>query len=326
MQKIYLLFSLLLLLACAPCVLDAKSTPNTSAKIRQTSLNKINYLSLNDIARKLGMQLSFDQSRIYLKKGKIVFTFNNQKRYAGYNGTEISLLFAPYASKGSVWVSKLDYELVITPLLTARYMRQHKVQTICIDPGHGGNDPGCKNGKVYEKKINLEVALRLRAKLKALGYNVVMTRTTDRDLSLSARPEIAKKNKAQLFISIHCNSTKNKSVNGVETFAPTPIGAASTSDKTPRAIRYPSNAYDRNSFRLAFELQRGTKKAMNASDRGVKHARYVVIRDATMPAALVEIGFLSNTAEAKKMIAPAYQDQIANQIAQAVLRYHKSLK
>lgn len=169
---------------------------------------------------------------------------------------------------------------------------------IVIDPGHGGKDPGAttKIG-VYEKDIALAVALKVGALLK--DYEVVYTREEDVYVGLAERALIANQVSADLFVSVHCNSAPNASANGMEVYVHTTHSAAST--RAAHAI------YDR------------LLPASGLRGRGVKANDYAVLRETSMPAVLVELGFVSNEGDRAKLISEGWQDRAAEAIVAGIM-------
>lgn len=179
--------------------------------------------------------------------------------------------------------------------------------SICIDPGHGGKDPGAvddtKDDKIYseESDIALKVATQFANELKFLGAKVIMTRTGDTYPTLGERCRIANTNNVDVFVSIHCNSFSPSS-QGVETLF---------------------NPKSKEGKRLAGLMQQELV-ATRAVTRGIKERNDLYVLNGTkMPAVLVEVGFLSNVAEEAKLNIPAYQALIAKVMAKAILRYRK---
>ena len=167
---------------------------------------------------------------------------------------------------------------------------------ICIDSGHGGADAGAVNGKQKEKDYTLAIATKVADKLKGLGYTVMMTRDTDKALTLKQRCDVG--NKGTVFVSIHLNSAVNKNANGIETFW------WKKGDKT-----------------LAANIQNSLVKLFpEERNRGLKTAEYYVLKNTKVPAALVEVGFLSHDPTAKKFNSYSYQDRIANAIVNGILQ------
>jgi N-acetylmuramoyl-L-alanine amidase len=172
---------------------------------------------------------------------------------------------------------------------------------VVIDPGHGGHDLGGHYGKVYEKHLALDTAMRLEHYLKASGYRTVMTRRSDAFISLPRRVAIGNQYRNSIFVSIHYNYTWKSDVSGLETYY-----------------------YSSSSRELAAHIHAGMHKRVRASDRGVKFARYHVIRNSENPAVLVECGFVSNAQERERMKTGTFRDGIARGIAEGIARYRRS--
>ena len=172
--------------------------------------------------------------------------------------------------------------------------------TVIIDAGHGGKDKGGSWGKVYEKHLALDTAFRLERYLKLKGYQVVMTRTEDRYLSLSERTRIANQFNNAIFVSIHINKAGRTGASGIETFFYSDAGR-----ELGQAVQ----------SRMIAQAQ--------AVDRGNKRATYYVLKKSYNPAILAEIGFVSNAAERKKMKQGRYRDGVAKSIAEGIVAYDK---
>ena len=194
-----------------------------------------------------------------------------------------------------------------------------------IDAGHGGKDVGAIGvNKKKEKDITLAIALKLRKKLIRLGYAVRLTRSGDTFPTLQRRVQLWQftRPRPDLFIFIHCNAAKNSSVSGIETFAVTPSNAPSTADAKPENKVYSGNYFNRRNTMLAYYIQRSLCKSLpGAVDRGVKHARFYVIRNVTCPAVLIETGFISNKTECSKLSSDSYQERVADSILTGILYY-----
>lgn len=172
---------------------------------------------------------------------------------------------------------------------------------VCIDAGHGGAQPGAVNGKYLEKDAALQIAERTADLLEKRGFDVLMTRETDKTLSLRQRCDISNDAGAAAFISIHLNSHTNKAAHGAETWRFTRGGALSKS--------------------LAKGIQTELILATGARDRGIKsNTTFYVLKHTIAPAAVVECGFISNSAECKKLFNPEYQDKVAGGIAAGIVK------
>ncbi len=174
-------------------------------------------------------------------------------------------------------------------------------RTVVIDPGHGGHDQGGHYGKVYEKHLALDTAMRLENYLKAAGYRTVMTRRSDSFISLSRRASLGNSYDNSIFVSVHYNYTWKRDVTGLETFY--------------------NNA---RSKVLANYIHSGMMRRAKTGNRGVKYARYYVIRRAKNPAVLVELGFVSNARERERMKKASWRDSLARGIAEGIAKYQSA--
>ena len=280
---------------------------------------------LLDAASGLGAAVSRSASQIALTRGKERLLFYPGRRYASFNNIRVNLCYPLLMQKTNPYLAKVDYENLLVPFLGSRLPYKHKIGRIVIDPGHGGRDRGTAGRRLQEKTITLNLSNRVANILRAYGYKVELTRTRDTTLSLGARSAYANKRGADLFVSIHVNSAADRSVRGIETFCLTPEGAASSNSGQPVTSRYAGNAKNPNNFLLAYHLQRAMLLQTKASDRGVKFARFAVLRDIRCPGALVEVGFVSNRSDEANLGSAAYQDKLARGIAAGILNYHRSL-
>ena len=182
-------------------------------------------------------------------------------------------------------------------------------RTVCIDAGHGGSDPGALNRSVgiNEKQVTLDIALRLAKHLKSQGWNVVMTRSSDRDVSwagssakqeLGARAKVANNYGVDLFVSIHANASVNSDINGT-------------------SIHW----YKGSDFRLAQQLESGVMGATGRKNRGLVKNRFYVLAHTEMPAVLIETAFLTNPSEGKLLASPKFRERIARGIASGLNLY-----
>jgi len=233
----------------------------------------------------------------------------------------VTFLFSPIEKNGVVYISEMDFLKVLDPALR-RKLPRHKLKRIMIDPGHGGTDKGAPGPGVNEKDVNLQIAHQLAARLRSYGFEILMTRTTDMTLPLQNRTDYCAKYQPDLFISLHCNASTNKSVTGIETWLLAPCGGQSAQENTPKATLDPGNKFDRYNFRLAFEIHKAMMTTFPKSvDRGVKASRFFVLRNATAPAVLMEVGFISNYAEGKTLAAVATQKKIVEAIVLGLSEY-----
>jgi len=234
-------------------------------------------------------------------------------------------------------------------LLSLLDIQAQQMFTVVIDPGHGGKDPGSIGAIVYEKNINLSVAQLLGNLIEGNHeeVNVIYTRKTDIFLPLDERANIANRNKADLFISIHVNSVKRNAPSGAETFT---LGLASSEENLEVAMRENGvilmeddylrkyEGFDPNSSEsyiifelmqsrhleqsvsLASEIQKSFVRS-NRGNRGVKQAGFLVLRKTSMPSVLIELGFLSNRIEERYLASKEGQKEMAQSIYRAFANY-----
>jgi N-acetylmuramoyl-L-alanine amidase len=197
---------------------------------------------------------------------------------------------------------------------------------VLLDPGHGGDDAGAPGpGRVTEKKLNLDIAKRVRDRLADTGLRVLMTRDRDRTADLADRQRRAAQWNADLFVSIHLNSSADRNVHGTETYVVPAAGFPSTAQadaaRKSEAAGVPGNQFNAANLVLAYYLQKGLLTCTQSEDRGIKRARFYVIRNAPCPAALVECGFLSHREEGARLLNDAYRDRVAEGIARGIMTY-----
>lgn len=286
------------------------------------------YVRINDWAREnaFGVQ--------WIKRDEIVQLANNGTKIrlevhspeAQINGIAVRLLFPLVQNADTIYVSRLDLQTTFAPVLfPPRSHAKGSLKTICLDPGHGGKDPGFRVGSNQEKRYTLLLAQELRDQLKRAGFNVSLTRTRDYFLELPDRPEVARRRKADLFISLHFNAAEASpgSVQGAEVYCLTPPGAPSTNARgeVGGAGWFAGNRFNEQNMLLAYQLQKALTREVGIEDRGVHRARFAVLRDAVMPAVLIEAGFMSHPVEGHKIFTPAYRRQIARAIVDGVMSY-----
>lgn len=263
----------------------------------------------------------------------------------------VVIMSSPVEVKKSICYVGDDFkDKIIDPMIVdknglANYSLSY-FKKVIIDAGHGGKDPGTigKSG-LEEKKVTLDISKRVRKILKRNGLQVVMTRKKDEFVSLKNRTEISSRERADLFISIHANSSPAKSVHGLEVFTLKQLGRKER--KEEQRVRNQKTKYKHFSMvqnnrslenilsdmmyvhkqavsrDVAMQTGKKTAKFIKAKNRGLKHARFFVLRNTLIPSILVEVGFLSNYREEKYLKSGAYRQKIAYGIARSILDYAK---
>lgn len=199
---------------------------------------------------------------------------------------------------------------------------------IVLDPGHGGQDSGAMCGTVLEKDLTLDVALRAETLLRSAGFTTVLTRASDRYLSLAERAAVANREKHSLFVSIHFNDGERAAASGVETYF-------AARQSTPGLRLFSWLSFFRSSGEpepivaqsenLARFLQDALIQQTHAVNRGIKSEQFYVIANVRHPAALIEGGFMTNPADVTKLTTAAYRQQIASAISDGIHRYRQVL-
>ena len=216
-----------------------------------------------------------------------------------------------------------------------------------IDPGHGGRDAGAlgRRYRLREKEAALSIARKVRTRLETAGLRVIMTRDDDRFIPLPQRVEIADKNGADLFVSVHINASKTKKLNGFECYF-----LSDATDDNAMALEAIENAYTRigegaqiehskpldktlwdmaltenraESAALAGSICTAIDKSAVTKNRGIRSARFFVLKNNHIPSVLVEVGYISNRSDEKKIQDSEFHDKIADGVASGILEYKK---
>ncbi len=220
-----------------------------------------------------------------------------------------------------------------------------RFDTVVVDAGHGGHDHGARGpGGLLEKELVLELSLKLAKKLREQGLAVVLTRDDDTYIPLEQRTSIANDARADLFLSIHANASRSTGVNGIETYF---LSLEASDEDARRAAEAENQAFERAEdrapvpedplFHILGDMIE-TEQMMASSEfaalaqveldhldgghsRGVKQAPFVVLMGVQMPASLLEVGFISNPSEEKRLRRKSYQGQIVDSIVRAVKEF-----
>jgi N-acetylmuramoyl-L-alanine amidase len=301
---------------CTAMVIHAGTAPAAASPLQRESLDTL--------ARRYGFgaPLKMGMERVLRSQySTVVFTAGSRK--LRFNDT-LLCLNGPALNKSATWtITRHDSRNMLDPLLRpSATVRGDDIATIVLDPGHGGSDSGAIGHRnVYEKKAVLDVAKRARDLLKAQGLSVRLTRDQDYFIPLSKRTSLAHRWGADLFVSIHFNASANSSVSGIETYVCSSPGFASTMGGRADPRTYKGNHFDKKNTLLGYYLHRGMLKQVKTTDRGIKHARFEVLRTAPCPAVLLECGFITNKSEAAKVISRQHRAALAKGIANGIMSY-----
>ncbi|MBN2831510.1 MAG: N-acetylmuramoyl-L-alanine amidase [Candidatus Omnitrophica bacterium] len=323
------------------------------------SLNGTAYYSLSALCQSRGVSLKYD---IYTRTANLIKDNHVIDLMVGDNLVLVDkrallLKYPVDMHQGMIVVPAQFKELALDPLFkVARAPAKPRemplglfIKKVVIDPGHGGKDPGAigRTG-LKEKDVNLDIAKRLANRFRQEGVEVIMTRNSDVFIPLGKRVEIANNSRADLFISIHANANKTRSLHGFEVYYVSPTVNDSTraayaakhfylnldssyfasNSQTLKAILWDMiYTYNRaKSISLGRDICRAAGDNLNVRIIGVKDARFEVLRGTRMPAVLIEVGFLSNAREEQLLRDGHYRDKLAQSILEGVFDYAKKLQ
>jgi N-acetylmuramoyl-L-alanine amidase len=295
--------------------------------LERMTVSGSDYVRLAEWAESAGCTLKWNKKdgEIDVSGPSARLNFSIDSRRAEISGVSVWLCLPVVNRSGVPWISLVDVNSTIEPIISPR-KSEARVQTICLDPGHGGVDTGEAQGRNYEKKYTLLLARELASLLAEHGFKVVMTRTEDGAVELSERPQLAARRGADLFVSLHYNAA-DSSVHGVEVFCLAPPGMNSSDAGGGKSI-HPAetgNAQDGHNVLLAYHVQKSITRNMPLEDLGLKRSHFEVLRLAHMPAILIEGGFLSNPAEAKNIYDASFRKRIARAIVDGIVAYKQAV-
>lgn len=313
-------WALFLLAALCACDTPRRGSPRTFTQDGE------HYVRIRDLASHYGLgKPRADGNRFQLSDSRHVIRLEQDSRRVEINGVQV-WMHDPLVKRRRHWsLARIDIETLFDPLLRyAEHLPPYQVRLVVLDPGHGGRDTGGRSESgLLEKDLVLDISRRVRAHLADNGFQVRMTRNTDTYLPLPERTERARNWTADLFVSIHLNTASNPDAQGAESFVLTAEGRNSTQDTgaRPADLRHQGNEHNAANVVLGYAVQRRLLESTGNADRGLRRARFAVLRDAPCPAVLVECAFLSHHKEEQRLREIAYRERIAKGIAQGIMDY-----
>lgn len=291
-------------------------------------VNGRDYLTVDNISKFYGLpaEVAPSGTQIKLETVKNPLEFIRGSREVFINGARSWLCFPLLEHDGKFLVSRTDVAKTIEPLVRPhRVANAGKVRTVVLDPGHGGHDKGAVSRYGSEKNFALDVARQLRPLLQAKGLRVIMTREGDYFVPLEVRARIANAARDSIFVSIHFNATnRDPSATGFEIFSFTPRGAPSTSDNwvtSSSASVQAGSQVDAQSLALSACIYHSLLGHIPEFDRGIKRARFAVLRQTKVPAVLVEGGFLTERGESRLISKKDWRGKLAQAISVGIENY-----
>ena len=299
-----------------------------------------------------------DKAKEVLKIWGHEFVFTYANKYAVLDGVSYRIKYPCRYEKDNFLIGIEDFKFLLSQatefdinldgnILSINTKNNERGSiVIVIDPGHGGKDPGAigKNG-TYEKNIVLDISRRISSIIGDEDVDVILTRDSDVFIPLADRTQIANEKGANVFISIHCNASKNRQITGIETFFLSPAKnhyARTTASLENAALLLEENPpvkdlddveiiiadmlhseYIKESYRLSQLIQDKLISNIKRKDRGVNQAGFYVLAGAFMPSVLIEIGFISNPDEEKMLNQAYFRQRVSQSISDGIIAFLK---
>ena len=314
-------------LTAAVALADTTTFAGTEWEIIKVSGH--DYLTVDNISRFYGLPAGVVPSgeKIRTETVKNPLQFVSGSREAMINGARSWLCFPLVEQDGNYLVSRTDVAKTIEPLVRPHRVAVGEIQTVVLDPGHGGYDKGQVSRYGYEKDFALDVARKLRPLLQSKGLRVVMTREGDYFVPLEVRARVANAARNSIFVSIHFNGTNDDpNATGFEIFSFTPRGAPSTSDSAVSSSSLnmqPGSTVDGQSMALSACIYHSLVGHIPEYDRGIKRARFAVLRLTKVPAVLIEGGFLTEGGESRLISNKDWRGKLAAAIGVGIESYRE---
>lgn len=324
--------------------------PDAPIYNQATLFNNVQYIPLSRFSNYYSLDLDWDlvSQRIELQKDGTSIVMRPNSNFILLNGQAITMEhpveykdgLAYIPAESAAYISEKIFELPKKPVLPPK---RRTINIVVIDPGHGGKDPGAIGRfGTREKNVALDISRRLKRHLEENGLKVYLTRDKDVFIPLYKRAKIAESKNADLFISVHANASRHRRAKGFEVYY-----LSEATDDNARALAAAENASlefeegsigrdkspittvwhmklqesRRQSKDLAYSICNITSDSLRMRNRGVKGARFAVLKGATMPAVLVEAGFLTNRREESKLKRTSFRDKIAGAVSRSIVRY-----
>lgn len=260
-------------------------------------------------------------------------SFGQDGSYFLYNGCKIFLSFPFFRERQELYVSRDDFESKIQPLIHPQGITA-KIpvpRTVVLDAGHGGKDSGAVARGVSEKTWTWDVVRRLRQQLSSLGYRVILTREGDKFVPLADRAAVTKRAQPDLFLSLHFNAYPNAGAKGFEIFTfPIPGAPATHAGNRQRGnapVSLGNHPFAAGNTIEAYAISSCIHDAFpNLENRGIKAARFQVLRNNPCPSVLVEGGFMSNAQDFEIFSKPENRERLAGAIVEGIKKYRLNVE
>ena len=288
------------------------------------------YVLVEEVAKFYSFtQADFSNDAVYLKGAtlRVQGAVNGRELYM--NGLKFILSFPIIKVDDKILMSRMDLSKLVEPVLRPAKIPTSPVRTVVLDAGHGGFDQGAFSMLGNEKDFALDVVRRAREQLTKEGFNVRLTRSADVFIPLEDRAAFANRQSNAVFVSLHFNAGARADAGGVETYSLAPRGVPSTNNANLSLADFQpcvGNLRDRENIALATAMHSALITKLRISDRGIKRARFIVLRDCNIPGVLIEGGFLTNAQDSLRIATPLYRQMLAQAIVQGVLSYNRAVQ
>lgn len=288
------------------------------------------YIPVTDVARFYSFtQVDYSNDKVSLSGSTLRMQGSVGSRELYLNGLKFILNFPMTRVEDKILISRMDLSKLVEPVLRPAKIQTEPVTTVVLDAGHGGFDQGARSLLGNEKDFALDVVLRARALLMNAGFTVKLTRATDVYIPLEMRAMFASHQTNAVFVSVHFNWGLFPEAAGIETYCLAPRGVPSTNSPVLGLMDFlpvSGNACDPENIALATAMHGSLITRLGAPDRGIKRARFVVLRDITIPGVLLEGGFLTNPQDCARVANPTYRQLMAQAIFQGILTYNRAVE
>ncbi len=287
------------------------------------------YVPIEDVAKFYSFtQANYSDDNISLQGATLRMIGGVNSRELYLNGLKFILSFPIIKVDNRIFMSRMDLSKLVEPVLRPAKIQAKPVRTVVLDAGHGGFDQGAQSLLGNEKDFALDVVMRARDLLLKAGYNVRLTRSGDVFIPLEDRAAFASRRSNAVFVSVHFNAGGREEAEGLETYSLAPRGVPSTNSLNLTLADFQpciGNARDPENIALATAMHSALITRVGGSDRGIKRARFIVLRDSNIPGVLIEGGFLTNPQDRVRIATPIYRQLLAQAILQGITSYNRAL-
>jgi N-acetylmuramoyl-L-alanine amidase len=287
------------------------------------------YVPIEDVAKFYSFtQASYSNDTINLEGATLRMLGGVNSRELYLNGLKFILSFPIIKVDDRILMSRMDLSKLVEPVLRPAKIAAKPVRTVVLDAGHGGFDQGAQSILGSEKDFALDVVKRTRELLLRAGFNVRLTRSADIFVPLEDRAAFANRQSNAVFVSVHFNAGAREEAGGIETYSLAPRGVPSTNNLNLSLVDFQpcmGNVRDPENIALATAMHAALITRVGGSDRGIKRARFIVLRDNNIPGVLIEGGFLTNPQDRVRIAAPIYRQLLAQAILQGIVSYNRAL-